>query len=422
MSKNRKYFVIVSLGTLIEYYDYALLALFLPIMAPVFFAATSHYHALVESYWVLMIAMLARPVGGLLFGYIGDWLGRRIALMFSIVGIAVATLAIGILPGYASLGIWAAVLLTLFKSIQLFCFGGEYNGAGIYVVEHAKGKSEGLQGSLLTAMTLGGGLLATIVGVILTLPGLSQHAWRYAYIFGAIIGFIAIICRHSLKESPEFKPADLKVHTVKYLLRHYPKQIFACFCVGGFATLSFTTVLTFVNPVLMTTGYFTSHQMMWLQTLLVVVAIVVLICAGLAADKYTPAKIMRLGTLLLTVLACPLLWLINTKIFSLLLLSQVLLIVCNELLLGPANAYLKNCFPVEFRYRAVSLAFCSGMAFVGGLTPIVENALYHHFGNFAAAGLWVGIISLITWLSLKKGVYSTNILDIAPRISSAENG
>lgn len=400
MINNKKSFFIVSLGTLIEYYDYALVAIFLPIMAPFFFATTSHYHALVEGYWVLMIAMIARPIGGLLFGYIGDWLGRRVALMFSIIGIAVATLGIGILPGYVTLGIWAAVLLTVFKSIQLFCFGGEYNGAGIYVVEHAKGHAESLQGSYLTAMTLGGGLLASLIGVILTRPHMPADAWRYAYILGAIIGFIAIICRHSLQESPSFKSANLKVHTIKQLLRNHPHELITCFFVGGFATLSFTTVLTFVNPVLMTTGYLTSHEMMWLQTLLVIVAIVALIAAGYLADRHTPSKIMLMGSGLLTVFACPLLWLINTKMLAVIILAQILLIICNELLLGPANAYLKNCFPMEYRYRAISLAFCSGMSLVGGFTPIIENALYHHFHSFAAAGLWVALISGITAFSL----------------------
>ncbi|MCH9644607.1 MAG: MFS transporter [Gammaproteobacteria bacterium] len=402
MHQAKKSFVIVSLGTLIEYYDYALLAIFLPIMAPVFFATDSHYAALVKGYWVLLIAMLARPIGGLAFGYIGDRLGRRVALMISIIGIACTTLAIGLLPGYATLGIWAVILLTLCKAIQLFCFGGEYNGAGIYVIEKTReNKGKALQGSLLTAMTLGGGLLATLIGVILTHPGMPKNAWRMAYVIGAAIGFAAIFYRRSLTESPEFQSANLKIHTLSFLIKQYPRELLACFFVGGFSTLSFTTILTFINPVLMTTGYFTSHQMMWLQTLLVIVAIIALIISGHFADRYSPSLIMQYGAFLLVVLACPLLWLISTKIITLLIASQILLILCNEMLLGPSNAYLTSCFPAEYRYRAVSLSFCTGMCFVGGLSPIIENKLFHDFGSFTAAGMWVSLISLLTALSLK---------------------
>jgi len=399
---KRSYFIIVSLGTLIEYYDYTLMSIFLPIMAPFFFDTTSHYHALVDSYWVLFIALMARPLGGLFFGYFGDTLGRRVALMFSMVGIAVATLGIGFLPGYIVLGLWAPVLLTLFKAIQLFCFGGEYNGAGLYVVEHAAKKKEGVEGSFLTALTLGGGLLATSIGVILTHHIMPANAWRWAYFFGALIGFVAIILRHSLKESPEFKPADTQAHSLKNLFRIYPKQLTAAFFVGGFATLSFTTVLTFINPVLMTIGFFTAHQMMWLQTLIIIFAILVLISAGKLSDRFSPYKIMRFGAWGLVILACPLMWLVNMKIIWLLVACQLMLILCNEMLLGPANAYLKALFPPEYRYRGISLAFCSGMSLVGGLTPIIENKLFATFHSFAASGLWIMLISLCTAISIYK--------------------
>jgi MHS family proline/betaine transporter-like MFS transporter len=399
---KKPYFFIVSLGTLIEYYDYALMSVFLPIMAPFFFHTTSHYHALVDSYWVLCIALLARPLGGFFFGYFGDVLGRRVALMFSMVGIAVATLGVGFLPGYVLLGFWAPVLLTLLKSIQLFCFGGEYNGAGLYVVEHAANKKEGIEGSMLTALTLGGGLLATSIGVALTHHSMPANAWRWAYFFGAFIGFVAIVLRHSLKESPEFKPADTKKHSLSALFENYPKQLTAAFFVGGFATLSFTTVLTFLNPVLMTIGYFTAHQMMWLQTGLILFAMIVLIATGKLADRHSPLKVMRYGAWGLVILACPLMWLINTKILWLIIICELALILCNEILLGPANAYLKKLFPPEYRYRGISIAFCSGMSLVGGLTPIIENQLYASFHSFAAAGIWIVLISLLTALSIQK--------------------
>ena len=398
---SKKSFFSVSLGTLIEYYDYALLAIFLPIIAPVFFPGKTAYAALTKGYWVLLIAMLARPLGGLLFGYIGDWLGRRRALLYSIAGIAVATLIVGLLPGYAVIGLWAMVIITVTKSIQLFCFGGEYNGAGIYVVEHAQGYREGFYGSLLTAMTLVGALLATIIGVVLTQSSMPTWSWRIAYFIGALIGFWGLLYRKQLPESPQFKAADLRIHTLKQLIQTYPWQLLAGFFIGGFATLPFTTVLTFINPVLMTTGYFTSHQMMWLQTGLVVVAILTLITAGHIADRYSAKRVMQIGAILLVFLAYPLLLLVNTKLIGFLVLAQTILIILNEILLGPSNAYLKKAFPIEYRYRASSFSFCAGMSLIGGLTPVIENALYHYTGSFASASLWIILVSVFTVLSIQ---------------------
>ena len=130
----KKSFIGAAIGTLIEYYDYILFITFIPILSPVFFTADSAYQSLVKGYVVLLIATIARPLGGLFFGYFGDTLGRRKALLGSMYGIAIATFVMGIVPGYATLGIWACVIIIIAKSVQLFCFGGEYNGAGIYVV------------------------------------------------------------------------------------------------------------------------------------------------------------------------------------------------------------------------------------------------------------------------------------------------
>ncbi|OGT30354.1 MAG: hypothetical protein A3E87_01305 [Gammaproteobacteria bacterium RIFCSPHIGHO2_12_FULL_35_23] len=408
MSKiNRSYsisktsFLGAAMGTMVEYYDYALFALFLPIIAPIFFAANTAYASLVKGYYILMIAMIARPIGGLLFGYIGDLVGRRKALVSSIYGIAMATLAIGVIPSYHYLGFWSAILILIAKSIQLLCFGGEYNGAGIYVVEHAQGNREALLGSFLTATTLLGALLATFIGVILTLPLMPAWSWRVAFILGGLLGLWTMLYRKNLLESPNFRPAQLKAHGLVNLFKLYPRELVAGIFVGGFSTLPFTTVLIFINPVLMTQGYLTSHELMLLQCLLVIVAIGIIITAGHLADKFLPTKVMQVGVLFLAVFSYSLLRLIDSGVLSLIIVAELLLIVFNEILLGPSNAYLKNLFSEQYRYRGASLSFCLGMSLIGGLTPVIENYFYRSTGSFGNIIWWLLIISLGTFASLK---------------------
>lgn len=397
----KKSFYAAALGTLIEYYDYAVFSIFLPIIAPLFFPSDSPYEALIKGYFVLLIAMLFRPLGGLFFGYIGDLYGRRKALLGSIYGIAIATLILGIVPSHANIGVLAAIIVITAKSVQLFCFGGEYNGAGIYVVEHAHQKNEAFTGSFLTATMLFGGLLAPAIGIIITLPFMPAWSWRLAFILGGIIGIVGIMYRKNLAETPNFAISQASHYKLLTLFKEYPRQLLAGMFIGGFATIPFTTVLTFMNPVLMTKGYISAHSLMIVQTFLTAVAIIAVICSGKLADRKSSASVMKLGAIGLAIFSYPLLRLADTQSFYAIIFAEIMLIIFNEMLLGPSNAYLKNAFPLHYRYRGSSLSFCFGMSILGGLTPIVENYLYQWTGHFSAISLWLIFIGLGTFLSIK---------------------
>jgi len=397
---SKQSFFTAALGTMVEYYDCALFIIFLPIVAPLFFPAHSAYESLVRGYFILLISMIARPLGGLLFGYLGDVFGRRKALLGSMYGIAIATLIIGFTPSYITIGAWATIIIIIAKATQMFFFGGEYNGAGIYVVEHTQGKNEGLMGGLLTAATLCGALCASVLGILLTLPGMPTWSWRLAFIFGGIIGIIGIIARKNLIESPSFTPANLQQHNLRHLIQNFPRELVAGIFIGGFSTAPYTTTLAFISPVLVTQGYFNYHQFMLLQTLIASIGIVTTIIAGRFADKIPASKIMRFAALSLIVLTYPLLRLIDLRLISGILFSLISFIVINQFLLGPANAYFKNAFAMHYRYRGSSLSFCLGMSIIGGATPLVENFLYQWTGHFSGIALWLMFIAAGTFLSL----------------------
>lgn len=395
----RKSFLGAALGTMVEYYDYALFSMFMPIFSPLFFPAETVYQSLVKGYFIILITMIARPLGGIFFGHIGDVLGRRKALLASMYGIALATTLMGLTPSYAHIGIWAMVLISFTKAVQIFCFGGEYNGAGIYVIEHAQNKNEGLVGSLLTATTLFGSFIASLIGVILTASFMPTWSWRLAFLFGGAIGVFGIYYRKNLLESPQFKQANEKQGFFQ-LIKLFPLELLAGLFIGGFATVPFSTVVIFINPVLMSKGYFNNHQLMILQAGLIFVAILTLIPAGWIADKKSPLSVMRAASLALIMLSYPLACLIDSGKLLWILLGSIGFIMINEILLGPSNAYLKNLFPMQYRYRGSSLGFCLGMSLFGGLTPVVENYLYQATGSFSAISLWLIFLGLGTFLSL----------------------
>ncbi len=119
-----------AIGTMLEYYDYTLFLIFLPIFAPVFFQADTNYDALIEGYVILLMAFIARPLGGLVFGYFGDRIGRKRSLLMTIYGIAIATFIIGVTPSHQHIGVAAAIIILACKFVQYFCFGGSIYYSG----------------------------------------------------------------------------------------------------------------------------------------------------------------------------------------------------------------------------------------------------------------------------------------------------
>ncbi|EKD72119.1 MAG: major facilitator transporter [uncultured bacterium] len=394
-------FIGAALGTMIEYYDYSLFIVFLPILAPLFFPADSAYQSLTKSYALFFISMLARPLGGIIFGYIGDHFGRRKALLASMYGIAFSTIAIGITPSFTQIGIWATISILLFKTMQGFCFGGEYNGAGIYVVEHAQSKLELFISSLLSSAVLFGSVIGTFVAVIATAKFSPSWGWRLAFILGGLMGILGIISRKNLLESPQFQPADKLKHDLKNMFRHYPKELIAGFFIGGLSTVPFTTVFTFLNPVLATKGFFSNHDLMMIQLLLSISAVIALISIAFFCHAIQPKKVMSFGCVMMILLSIPLLMSIDQHRLYFYIIFAILMIMANECVFGPSSAFLKNIFPAHFRYRASSFSFCLGMAFFGGTTPLIENFLYQKTNHFTAITLWLIFLNVSTFIVIK---------------------
>ncbi|MGE3920379.1 MAG: MFS transporter [Gammaproteobacteria bacterium] len=398
MKLSKKSFFGASIGTMVEYYDYALFAIFIPIIAPLFFRGETAYQSLSKGYLILMITSLAQPLGGLLFGYIGDFFGRRKALLASMYGIAIATFIMGITPSYQTIGIWSLIIILITKAIQKFCFGGEFNGAGIYVVEHARNQNEIYTSSILSATTFTGSLVASIIGILLTASFMPDWSWRLAFVLGGVIGAIGIFYRKNLLESPQFKEANSNQHNLRQLLRKFPKELLAGFFIGGLCTVPFTTVITFINPVLMTEKYFTGQQFMLVETYLIIVSIITLVVIALTAENKKPENIMRFGATGLILFSYVLLLLIYKGSLFVILIAQSLMIVMNEIMIAPSHAYFKKIFDLEFRYRAASFSFCLGLAVFGGLTPVIESKLYKMTGHFSSAAIWVMFVSIGTYL------------------------
>ncbi|MBA2409968.1 MAG: MFS transporter [Gammaproteobacteria bacterium] len=195
-------------GNVLEWYDFALYGYLVPVISKLFFPSDNTITSLLATFGIFAIGFLMRPLGAVLFGHIGDRFGRRQALYLSIMLMAAPTFLLGCLPTYASIGVMAAVLLTLLRLVQGLSVGGEFTTSVTYVVETSPTERRGLSGSWANIGSIGGSLLGVGVAATLTtvLPQSSVEAWgwRIPFLLGGVLGIFALWLRRNLPESALF--------------------------------------------------------------------------------------------------------------------------------------------------------------------------------------------------------------------------
>lgn len=199
--------LVASAGNLLEWYDFAVFGIFAEEIGEAFFPKSNPHTAMLESFTVLAIAFLVRPIGGVLFGHIGDRYGRERALLLTIILMASATLIIGILPTYDSFGVACTILLVLCRLMQGLAAGGELPGALVYAIESASPRHVGFFGALVQA-TASGSLLASVVRSVLhaTLgdKGIARWGWRVPFLLGSLIATATGFLRRNMRSTPAF--------------------------------------------------------------------------------------------------------------------------------------------------------------------------------------------------------------------------
>ena len=238
MKKPPKYLLAALMsGNMLEYFDFFIFAHFSFLLAPKFYPSINPLYDAIIGGFFFAIGFLARPLGGYIFGRIADLDGRRRSLMFSVFGMAIPTLCVGLLPTYAEVGIVAPIALIICRIIQGMCVGGEFTNGGILLIENYGWSKAGTVCGLYNASGGMGSLLAIGCVAIATRPGMPEWAWRVPFIIAATLGVIAYYLRSFVRESMEFE-AETKAQSgrdFKLLSTFHRRYIYRAFCVGAVA-------------------------------------------------------------------------------------------------------------------------------------------------------------------------------------------
>src|SRR5262245_52493068 len=198
-----------AVGNVLEWYDFALFGFLAPVIAPLFFPSESRIASLLDTYGVFALGFFMRPLGGVLFGHIGDRIGRKQALLWSVLLMAVPTTLIGVLPTHAQVGLLAPLLLTLIRILQGLSVGGEFIGSMSFLGEHASPRQRGFIGSWCTFSAGLGNLLgcgvAALVTAMLPPDELHRWGWRLPFFASVVVGVVGLWLRQGIEESPSFQ-------------------------------------------------------------------------------------------------------------------------------------------------------------------------------------------------------------------------
>lgn len=420
-SRLKKAITAASLGNAMEWFDFGVYGFVAYALGKVFFPDASPSVQMIAALGTFSVPFLIRPLGGLFFGMLGDKYGRQKILSITIIIMSLSTFCIGLIPSYATIGIWAPILLLLAKMAQGFSVGGEYTGASIFVAEYSPDRKRGFMGSWLDFGSIAGFVFGAGVVVLITAivgeANFLEWGWRLPFFLALPLGIIGLYLRHALEETPAFQQHIEKLEQGdKEGLAEGPKVSFK-----EIATKHWRSLLTCVGIVISTnvTYYmlltympsYLSHNLHYSEEHGVLIIIAIMIgmlfvqpMIGLLSDRFGRRPFIVVGSVALLVLAIPAFILINSNVLGLIFAGLLILAVVLNCFTGVMASTLPAMFPTHIRYSALASAFNISVL-VAGVTPTVAAWLVESTENLMMPAYYlmvVAVIGLITGLTMKE--------------------
>ncbi len=395
-----------AIGNVLEWYDFGLFAVFATEIAGQFMPSGDPIVSLLQTWGVFAAGFLMRPLGGILFGYVGDRVGRKRALELSVLLMAVSTTAMGLLPTHASIGLTAPVLLTVLRLIQGLSVGGEYIGSMSFLSEHAPPRNRAFLGSwssfsVVLGTLLGFGTAALIRGQLVESQVLTW-GWRIPFLSGILIGLVGLWLRLGIEESPSFlqirKSGNLARNPVVESVRNDIAPIAVTLGLASLLAIGYylpffwlpTWLSKFVQPPL--TKYLADIA----NTIALAVLLVLTPLTALAADRIGRRPLILATALGYLIFSYPLFRLMSDGTFASAVLGGVVFAICNSFFSGCMAATLVELFPTRTRYTGMAIGYNVGLAVMGGTAPMIGTWLIERTGNVLSPAYYLMLAAAAT--------------------------
>jgi MHS family proline/betaine transporter-like MFS transporter len=393
-------------GNVMEWYDFAVYGYFAATIGKKFFPADNPTTSLIAAFGVFAAGFLMRPLGGIVFGHIGDHVGRKAALTISVLAMAIPTFLIGILPTHDVLGPTAAVLLVVLRLIQGLSVGGEYTTSIVFLVESSGRRHHGFAGSWSGFGATAGILLGSAVGAIITsvLPPEDVHSWgwRLPFLLGLGVGLMGLYVRKRLPEPPmpktESSQRTSMVATIRDHWRVILRIALVCIVLGVSFYLTFVYLVTYMQQV----GGMAEGEALEINTINMAILLAIMPTAGWLSDRVGRRPILLAATIGMLAFAWPLFWMVHhaSPVWSFFgQLGFTILIG----MMAVVPVLLVELAPAAVRCTVVALGYNLSLGLLGGTAPMAAAWLIGRTGNDLSPAFYLmgaAAISLVVILRL----------------------
>jgi MFS family permease len=405
----RKIVAASMVGTVVEWYEFFLYATAASLVFGSYFFpnAGTELDGIIDAFITYAVGFIARPLGGIVFGQIGDKLGRKHTLQITIILVGVATFLMGCLPGFTAIGYWAPALLVLLRFVQGFAVGGEWGGAVLLVAEHSPSKSRGFWSSWPQAAVPVGNLLATLVllGMSWILPSdqFLGWGWRVAFWVSAIVVIIGYYIRTHVSEAPIFLEARAQVEAEKAVsygvlevVRKYPKGILGAMGLRFAENILYYIIVSFSIVYLKTVHAYDTSQLLLALLVAHAVHFLVIPQVGRLSDAVGRKPVYLAGAVLGASWAFFAFPMFDTE-NPIIIIAAVTIGLCfHALMYAGQPAIMAEMFPTRMRYSGVSLGYQVTSIIAGSLAPIIATALLQQYGSGFPVAVYVALACAVT--------------------------
>lgn len=407
---TRRVVAAALVGTLVEYYEFAVYSYLATVIAIVFFSREDPTTALLSTLATLAVAFVVRPVGAVIFGHIGDRIGRKQALSLTIIIMTVATLLIGVLPGYATIGVVATIALVLLRAIQGLSTGGELAAAVSFVAEHASARRRGLMiGLVQLGMMLGtllGAGVAALLSVVFSQAQIEEWAWRLPFVLAVPIGAIGLYIRHKLEDAAVFQEikeaadGERPASPVKALFTTQLGAWVRAVCLSVASVAGYWVVFVYMPIYMESHLHFERSLATASTTVSIAVAAVSLVVFALLGDRLGRKRVYAVVCAGLLVLALPMLLVISTGQPLAVFLAHAALGVFAGASTSVLNAILAELFHTSLRSTGVGLGFNMANILAGGTAPFVVAQFVQLFPDANVPAFYIMAFCVVALIAI----------------------
>lgn len=425
----RKVIIAAGLGNAIEWFDFSVYGFLAVIIGKTFFASAPQSVQLIASLATFSIPFLFRPLGGAIFGYLGDKYGRKNILSFTIILMSASTFFIGLIPSYATIGILAPVLLLLSKIVQGLSVGGEYAGAVVFVSEYSPDRKRGFMASWLDFGSIAGFLVGAMTVSLISLAigsdAMASWGWRIPFFISLPLGVVGLYLRKSLDESPTYEAQsdkemelDETTPTGSVIRDNLNAIIISCLLVIATNSTYYMLLTYMPNYLSVNLGYSYDHGVL---IIIVVMAFMLLMqpLVGFLSDKIGRKPFLFFGSVALLILAIPAFYMIMHHNVMLIALGIAILAIILCCFIGVMASILPALFPTDVRFR--TLAICFNIAvLIAGLTPPITAWLVEVSHSLYMPAYYLMVVAILGFISAVKVPETANrpLKDATPVASS----